>query len=280
MTANRKVTARYAEIALHFNEEFCVAYGEKDGFTLRVSGLDTGRGIEYGMVCISVGVAENGVKFEPDKQFRKEHKNVLLFDCGDISQGTPYYNMFRGEVEVKLMNEMGYDAMTIGNHEFDFDVDNMERIFKMANFPVVCANYNLDATVLKDIVKPYVVLEKYGLRIGVFGLGTQPEGMIQANKCEGVVYEDPIRVSNEIAALLKDEEGCDLVVCLSHLGIQMDEHLVAGTHNIDVILGGHSHTFMEGPKTYLNMDGKEVPVMHTGKNGVRVGRLDLTLEHK
>ena len=121
------------------------------------------------------------------EQFRKEHKNVLLFDCGDISQGTPYYNMFRGEVEVKLMNEMGYDAMTIGNHEFDFDVDNMERIFKMANFPVVCANYNLDATVLKDIVKPYVVLEKYGLRIGVFGLGPQPEGMIQANKCEGVV---------------------------------------------------------------------------------------------
>lgn len=118
------------------------------------------------------------------------------------------------------------------------------------------------------------------MRIGVFGLGTQPEGMIQANKCEGVVYEDPVRVSNEIAALLKDEEGCDLVVCLSHLGIQMDEHLVAGTRNIDVILGGHSHTFMKGPKTYLNMDGKEVPVMHTGKNGVRVGRLDLTLKHK
>ena len=138
------------------------------------------------------------------EEFRKDHKNVLLFDCGDISQGTPYYNMFRGEVEIKLMNEMGYD-------------------------PVVCANYNLDATVLKDIVKPYVVLEKYGLRIGVFGLGTQPEGMIQANKCEGVVYEDPIRVSNEIATLLKEEEGCDLVVCLSHLGIQMDEHLVAGT---------------------------------------------------
>ena len=145
------------------------------------------------------------------EQFRKDHKNVLLFDCGDISQGTPYYNMFRGEVEIKLMNEMGYDAMTVGNHEFDFDMDNMVRIFKMADFPVVCANYNLDATVLKDIVKPYVVLEKYGLRIGVFGLGTQPEGMIQANKCEGVVYEDPIRVSNEIATLLKEEEGLSLI---------------------------------------------------------------------
>lgn len=212
-------------------------------------------------------------------QFRKEHKNVLLFDCGDISQGTPYYNMFQGEVEVKLMNVMKYDAMTIGNHEFDFDVDNMERIFKMADFPVVCANYNLDATVLKDVVKPYVILERFGLKIGVFGLGAKPEGLIQANKCEGVVYEDPIRVSNEVAAGLK-EKGCDLVVCLSHLGVQMDRNLVAKTRNIDVILGGHSHTFMKGPQNYQNLDGKEVPLMHTGKSGVRVGRLDLTVKRK
>lgn len=212
-------------------------------------------------------------------QFRKEHKNVLLFDCGDISQGTPYYNMFRGEVEVKLMNVMKYDAMTIGNHEFDFDVDNMERIFKMADFPVVCANYNLDATVLKDVVKPYVILERFGLKIGVFGLGAKPEGLIQANKCEGVVYEDPIRISNEVAAELK-EKGCDLVVCLSHLGVQMDRNLVAKTRNIDVILGGHSHTFMKGPQNYQNLDGKEVPLMHTGKSGVRVGRLDLTVKRK
>lgn len=212
-------------------------------------------------------------------RFRKEHDNVLLFDCGDISQGTPYYNMFRGEVEVKLMNEMKYDAMTIGNHEFDFDVDNMARLFKMAKFPVVCANYNLDATSLKGIVKPYVILERFGLKIGVFGLGARPEGLIEANKCEGVVYEDPIRVSNEVAALLK-AEGCDLVVCLSHLGIQMDKTLVAKTRNIDVILGGHSHTFMKGPQNYLNMDGKEVPIMHTGKSGVRVGCLNLTLKRK
>lgn len=212
-------------------------------------------------------------------QFRKEHKNVLLFDCGDISQGTPYYNMFRGEVEVKLMNEMGYNAMTIGNHEFDFDLDNMALLFKMAKFPVVCSNYNLDATVLKDLVKPYVILKRFGLKIGVFGLGAKPEGLIQANKCVGVVYEDPIEVSNKVAALLK-EKGCDLVVCLSHLGIQMDRELVAKTRNIDVILGGHSHTFMKGPENYQNVDGKEVPVMHTGKSGVRVGRLNLTLKRK
>lgn len=212
-------------------------------------------------------------------EFRKEHKNVLLFDCGDISQGTPYYNMFQGEVEVKLMNVMKYDAMTIGNHEFDFDIDNMARLIKMANFPVVCANYNLEATELKDIVKPYVILERFGLKIGVFGLGAKPEGLIQANKCEGVVYEDPIRVSNEVAALLKGK-GCDLVICLSHLGIQKDKELVAKTRNIDVILGGHSHTFMKGPKNFLNLDGKEVPLMHSGKSGVRVGRLDLTLKRK
>lgn len=212
-------------------------------------------------------------------EFRKEHKNVLLFDCGDISQGTPYYNMFQGEVEVKLMNVMKYDAMTIGNHEFDFDVDNMARLFKMADFPVVCANYNLEATELKDIVKPYVILERFGLKIGVFGLGARPEGLIQANKCEGVLYEDPIRVSNEVAALLKSK-GCDLVICLSHLGIQKDKELVAKTRNIDVILGGHSHTFMKGPQNYLNLDGKEVPLMHSGKSGVRVGRLDLTLKRK
>ena len=139
-------------------------------------------------------------------QFRKEHKNVLLFDCGDISQGTPYYNMFRGEVEVKLMNEMGYDAMTIGNHEFDFDLDNMALLFKMAKFPVVCSNYNLDATVLKDLVKPYVILKRFGLKIGVFGLGAKPEGLIQANKCVGAVYTDGVTEAENINKELYGEE--------------------------------------------------------------------------
>lgn len=212
-------------------------------------------------------------------RLRKDHKNIVLFDCGDFSQGTPYYNMFRGEVEIKLMNAMGYDVVTIGNHEFDFGLDNMARLFRMAEFPVVCANYDLEATVLKDIVKPYVILERDGLKIGVFGLGIQPEGMIQGDKCEGVIYKDPIRVSNDVAGLLK-AKGCDLVVCLSHLGIQMDERLVARTRHIDVVLGGHSHTLMKGPKKYLNMDGKEVSIMHSGKSGVRVGRLDLTLKRK
>lgn len=216
------------------------------------------------------------------KEFRKQNPdNVLLFDCGDISQGTPYYNMFQGEVEVKMMNGMKYDAMTIGNHEFDFGLSNMARLFKMADFPVVCSNYDFDDTVLKGIVKPYVVLKKAGLKIGVLGLGCPLEGMVQANKCEGVKFKDPVAVANEVAAVLKEKEGCDLVVCLSHLGVQYDaDRLIPNVRNIDVVLGGHSHTFMKGPRTYLDKDGKNVSLMHCGARGVNVGRMDLTLGKK
>ncbi|MEL5895744.1 metallophosphatase [Bacteroides sp. GD17] len=213
------------------------------------------------------------------KEFRNANPDVLLFDCGDISQGTPYYNKFRGEVEIKMMNEMKYDAMTIGNHEFDFNLDNMERLFRMADFPVVCSNYDVSATVLKDLVKPYVVIERGGVKVGVLGLGCKLEGMVQADKCIGVVYKDPVTTANEVAATLKEKEGCDIVVCLSHLGVQEDEdQLIPKTRNIDVVLGGHTHTFMKGPKTILNMDGQNVSLMHTGKSGIYVGEMDLMLK--
>ena len=219
------------------------------------------------------------------KEFRKEHPDMLLFDCGDISQGTPYYNMFQGEVEVKMMNEMKYDAMTIGNHEFDFGLDNMARLFRMADFPVVCANYDVTGTVLEGLVKPYVVLNRNGMKIGVFGLSPKMEGLVQADKCEGIVYNDPIAVAQKIADRLRTKEGCDVVVCLSHLGFRIkngvcDEKLAAETKGIDVILGGHSHTFMEKPAFFLNAEGKSIPVLHTGKNGIFVGELDLTLSEE
>ena len=215
------------------------------------------------------------------KEFRNEHPDVLLFDCGDISQGTPYYNLFKGEVEIKSMNLMKYDAMTIGNHEFDFGMDNMARLFRMANFPVVCANYDMTGTVLEGIVKPYVVLERSGLKIGVFGISPKLEGLVQADKCEGVVYKDPVATAQEMADLLKNKEHCDVVICLSHLGIQpgaadseeYDNNLVAKTRTIDVILGGHTHTNMEHPAIYQN-----VPIMHVGKSGVYVGKMKLTLQ--
>lgn len=222
------------------------------------------------------------------KNFRNEHPDVLLFDCGDISQGTPYYNLFKGEVEIKAMNLMKYDAMTIGNHEFDFGLENMARLFRMADFPVVCANYEVKGTVLEGIVKPYVVLERSGLRIGVFGISPKLEGLVQADKCEGVVYKDPVATAQQMADLLKEKEHCDVVVCLSHLGIQpgadaseeYDNNLVAKTRNIDIILGGHTHTNMEQPAVYQNADGKKVPIMHVGKSGAYVGKMKLTLDAK
>lgn len=220
-------------------------------------------------------------------QYRKAHPDVLLFDCGDFSQGTPYYNWFKGELEIKMMNLMHYDAITIGNHEFDFGLENMARLFLMARFPVVCANYEVKGTVLEGLVKPYVVLERNGLRIGVFGLSPKLEGLVQAANCQGVVYKEPVQVAREVVKTLREREHCDVVICLSHLGmlgadseVPGDEALVSGTSGIDLVLGGHTHTFMEHPAMLKNAEGHDVPVMHTGKNGVYVGELKLELEQK
>ena len=219
------------------------------------------------------------------KEARKENKDLLLFDCGDFSQGSPYYNMFKGEVEVGLMNEMGYDAGTIGNHEFDFGLDNMLRLFKMAKFPIVCANYDFTGTVLEGVVKPYIIMERNGFKIGVFGLSPKLEGLVQASNCEGVIYNEPNAVANEIADLLKNKEGCDVVICLSHLGWKSgplnpacDENLIQNTRNIDVVLGGHSHSLFVAPEYYKNLDGKEIPNYQMGKSGVYVGKMVLKFE--
>ena len=215
-------------------------------------------------------------------QQRKEHKNVLLFDSGDFCQGTPYFNMYKGEVEVQLMNAMKYDAGTIGNHEFDFGLENMARLFKMAEFPIVCANYDVTGTVLEGLVKEYVVLERDGLRIGVFGLSPRMEGLVPHDKFEGVKMEDPVSEGQRIATLLRDEEHCDLVVCLSHLGwksdIYNDVELIENTRNIDVVCGGHSHTYFKAPEKLKNIDGKDVYVSQMGKHGAFVGFMNIKLQ--
>ena len=222
---------------------------------------------------------------EETEAFRQEHPDMLLFDGGDFSQGTPYYNLFRGELEVQMMNLMRYDAVTIGNHEFDFGLENMARLYRMARFPVVCANYDVKGTVLEGLVKPYVVLERGGLRIGVFGLSPQLEGLVQASRCEGVVYQDPVATAQAVVDTLRGAERCDVVICLSHLGllgidseVPGDEVLAARTRGIDLILGGHTHTFLEQPAWLPDADGKHVPLMHTGKNGAYVGQLKMRLE--
>lgn len=216
---------------------------------------------------------------------RLVNPSMLLFDCGDFSQGTPYYNMYKGEVEVLLMNEMRYDAATIGNHEFDFGLENMARLFELAKFPIVCANYDFKGTVLESLVKPYVIIEREGLKIGVFGLSPRLEGLVQASNCEGVTYLSPVDSANQIAKKLKEELNCDFVICLSHLGLRpsalnqdSDQVLVRNTSNIDLVLGGHSHTFMNDPEIVLNKEGKSVPISQMGKNGVYLGMFKVTFE--
>lgn len=215
-------------------------------------------------------------------QQREIHLDLLLFDCGDFSQGTPYYNIYKGEVEISMMNEMRYDAGTIGNHEFDFGLENMARLFRLAEFPIVCANYDVTGTVLEGLVKEYVVLHRDGIKIGVFGLGAQLEGLVAKASYGDVKFEDPVSEAQRIADLLKMQEKCDLVICLSHLGWKgepySDVELIENTCNIDVVLGGHSHSYFEKPEYYKNLDGVEVPLQQMGKHAAFIGKMVLTLQ--
>ncbi len=208
---------------------------------------------------------------------RKEHPNLLLLDSGDFSQGSPYYTLYKGDVEVGLMNLMRYDAATIGNHEFDFGVENMARLFKKADFPVVCANYDFTGTALEGIVKPYVVLKRDGLRIGVFGLSPELDGLVLAESCAGVKYNDPVKAANDVAKTLKEKEKCDIVICLSHLGWKLagldDTELMSQLRNVDIVLGGHSHTYFTDMEYVKDLDGREIPNDQNGKHGIYVGKI-------
>ena len=208
---------------------------------------------------------------------RSKHPDMLLFDSGDFSQGSPYYTLYKGDVEVGLMNLMRYDAVAIGNHEFDFGVENMARLFKKADFPIVCANYDFTGTALEGVVKPYVVLKRGGLRIGVFGLSPQLDGLVMAKTCAGVKFNDPVKAANDVAKLLKEREKCDLVVCLSHLGWDIigvdDTELMRQTRNIDIVLGGHSHSYFNALEYVENLDGREIPNDQNGKHGIYVGKI-------
>lgn len=219
------------------------------------------------------------------REERAKNPDLLLIDSGDFSQGSPFYTMFKGDVEVGLMNLMGYDAVTIGNHEFDFGLENMARIFKMAKFPVVCANYDFTGTCVEGLVKPYVIIKRNGLKIGLFGLSPQLEGLVDLSKCKGVTYLDPIEVGNRVAAELKHDKKCDVVICVSHLGWLRpdemgDQKLLASSKDIDLVLGGHSHSYFKDLRYVNNADGKAVPVDQNGKNAMYVGKLTLSFDKK
>ena len=212
-------------------------------------------------------------------KIRQEHPEAFFLDCGDFSQGSVYYNLYHGEVEVKLMNLMRYDACTIGNHEFDFGLDNLARLIRMAHFPFVCCNYDFTGTPCEGLVRPYIIIERAGRRVGIFGVCPQPEGLITGKNFEGMRYTRPAQAAQPVIDRLRNEEACDLVVCLSHLGWKddpdMDKDFVRSTTGIDVLLGGHSHTYFEEPQYLRDKKGHEVIVDHQGKNARFVSLIEV-----
>lgn len=223
------------------------------------------------------GVARRAVLVE---QIRKENPNTLLLDAGDIFQGTPYFNYFGGELEFKLMSMLKYDAATLGNHDFDNGIDGFHKQLPHAKFDFVCSNYDFTNTVLDDLVKPYKIFHKDGIRIGVFGLGIQLDGLVNKSLYKETNYIDPIEIAQDMSRELKEEQQCDLVICLSHLGYQYksdivsDVKLAAATENIDLIIGGHTHTFLPKPTVMKNKKGENILVNQVGAYGVNLGRID------
>ncbi len=220
------------------------------------------------------------------KQIRKSEEHVLLLDSGDIFQGTPYFNLFGGELEFKLMSEMGYDAATLGNHDFDAGLEGLNKQLPHAKFPFVIANYDFSKTALAGKFSPYTIVEKSGIKIGIFGLGIELQGLVPESLYGETVYLDPISTANRVAKELKEEKACDYVICLSHLGYTYksgkisDVKLASESENIDLILGGHTHTFMEQPKEFINKIGHLVIVNQAGWAGVILGRIDVYFDKR
>lgn len=217
-------------------------------------------------------------------RIRGEEEHVLLFDSGDIFQGTPYFNYFNGDLEIRLMNEMKYDAATIGNHDFDAGIERLAECADMSTFPFLNVNYGMDDTVLHDKVLDYKIFESGPVRIGVTGVGIELDGLVPKALYKDTEYNDPIEAANRTALFLKQEMKCDYVVVLSHLGYRYrnekvsDVVLAKSSDNIDLILGGHTHTFMDEPAILANRAGQPVTIHQTGWAGIRLGRVELLFE--
>lgn len=214
------------------------------------------------------------------QKIRSEEEHVLLLDSGDLFQGTPYFNKYKGVLEMKLMSEMGYEASTMGNHEFDLGLEGFKNAKRYAKFPFICSNYDFSDTILNGETIPHLIIRKGKLKIGILGLGVEMEGLVPKLCYENSKYLDPITVANEQAQLLKDK-GCHFIICLSHLGFEYtdsnkvsDRILARSTKNIHLILGGHTHTFLEKPVEEINLDGEKVLINQVGWAGVNLGKLD------
>jgi 5'-nucleotidase len=213
---------------------------------------------------------------------KKGNPNTLVLDAGDVFQGTPYFNFFEGEVELKLMSKMGYNASTLGNHEFDNGIEKLAKSLKHANFSFLNSNYTFKNTALENKISKYKIFNVDGIKIGVFGLGIELNGLVEKKLYNGINYLDPVEISIDITNELKFNHNCDLIICLSHLGfsyskdknIMCDLVLAKKTRNIDLIIGGHTHTFLEKPVQIKNLDDKNVLINQVGCFGINLGKID------
>lgn len=212
---------------------------------------------------------------------RTQESNTLLLDAGDIFQGTPYFNMYSGEIEMKAMSYLGYDASTIGNHDFDNGAENLAKQMNHANFPFIISNYDVSDSALANKVAPYIVFNKGKIKVGVLAVGIELEGLVSKKNYGNIVYQDPVESSARMANILKNDENCDVIVCLSHLGYSYngnkmsDLKLAEKVDNIDVIIGGHTHTFLECPKLIEKPKKKFVIINQVGFGGITLGKLDI-----
>jgi len=234
-------------------------------------------GPEDGRNANQGGVARRASLIEA---IRKDNPNTLLFDAGDIFQGTPYFNYYGGELEFKLMSMLKYDAATIGNHDFDNGIDGLYAQLPHAKFEFISANYDFSNTVMDTHVKPYKVFTVDGIRIGVFGLGIELNGLVSKTLYKETKYLDPVETSQEMTRILKDQEMCDLIICLSHIGYKYETNkisdlkLAEATKDINLIIGGHTHTFLPKPTVVKNMDGENMLVNQVGCYGINLGKID------
>jgi len=221
------------------------------------------------------------------ENIRKENPNLLLLDAGDIFQGTPYFNYYGGELELKLMSMMKYDLGTLGNHDFDNGIEGFYSQMHNASFDFVTSNYDFNNTVLQGKTKQYKIFDKNGIKVGIFGLGIELAGLVDGKNYKETKYLNPVEIAQDLSRVLKHEQKCDLVICLSHLGYKYNDEkdkisdvkLATLTKDIDLIIGGHTHTFLDKPTVLKNSEGKEVIINQAGCYGINMGRIDFYFDN-
>ncbi|MBR5250282.1 MAG: metallophosphoesterase [Bacteroidales bacterium] len=234
-------------------------------------------------MTVGKGKGRGGIsrRYEYFQTVRAEGPEVLVLDAGDYNQGTPYFTVFNGDIEVDLMNVLGYDVVALGNHELDNGMAELARRLKKANYATVCANYDFTGTPLEGLIQPYTMVERAGRRIGIIGLTAKLEGLVSAHCRQGLVYQNAVEVANRYAMLLRQEYACDMIIVLSHLGYAgktSDTELAKNSRNIDMIIGGHSHTFLKQEHLFRNLDDQDVVVVQDGAQGEWVGRFDIDFQ--